>query len=80
MLVRPINKLTRQLSSKTFLEGVSFDGPLSQDLQLEKYYNVFLAIKGISIANVLLYAKHLVELKSTLPDKRRITPKKLNLY
>jgi predicted ferric reductase len=80
MLVRPVNGLTRRLSSKTFLEGVSFDGPLGQDLQLEKYHNVFLAVKGIGIAGVLSYAKHLVELESTLPDKRRITPRKLDLY
>jgi NAD(P)H-flavin reductase len=46
---------------------VSFDGPLGQNLQLEKYDNVFLAVKGIGIAGVLSYAKHLVELESSLP-------------
>ncbi len=80
MLVRPVNGLTRRLSSKSFLEGVSFDGPLGQNLRLEKYDNVFLAVKGIGIAGVLSYAKHLVELESRLPDNRRITPRKLDLY
>jgi predicted ferric reductase len=80
LLVQPVNGLTRRLSSKTFVESVSFDGPLGQNLQLEKYDNVFLAVKGIGIAGVLSYAKHLVELESSLPDKRRITPRKVDLY
>jgi predicted ferric reductase len=80
MLVQPVNGLTRRLGSKTFLQGVSFDGPLGQNLQLERYDNVFLAVKGIGIAGVLSYAKHLVELESSLPGNRRITPRKVDLY
>lgn len=80
MLVQPVNGLTRRLSSKEFLQGVSFDGPIGQNLQLEKYDNVFLAVKGIGIAGVLSYAKHLVELESSLPGNRRITPRKVDIY
>jgi predicted ferric reductase len=80
MLVQPVNGLTRRLSSKTFLQGVSFDGLLGHNLQLEKYDNVFLAVKGIGIAGVLSYAKHLVELESSPPGNRRITPRKVDLY
>jgi predicted ferric reductase len=80
MLVQQANGLTRRLSSKTFLHGVSFDGPLGQNLHLEKYDNVFLAVKGIGIAGVLSYAKHLVELESSVADKLRIAPRKLDLY
>jgi len=80
MLVQPVNGLTRRLSSKMFLKGVSFDEPCGQNLQLEKYDNVFLAVKGIGIAGVLSYAKHLVQLESSLPDKSRVTPRKVDLY
>jgi hypothetical protein len=80
MLIQPVNGLTRRLSNKIFLKGVSFDGPLGKNLQLEKYDNVFLAVKGIGIAGVLSYAKYLVELEPSPADKLRIAPRKVDLY
>ncbi|PMD42325.1 hypothetical protein L207DRAFT_632111 [Hyaloscypha variabilis F] len=79
LLVQPVNGLTRRLSSKTFLQDVSFDGPLGLNLHLESYDNVFLAVKGIGIAGVLSYAKHLIELETYIKGPR-ITPRKVDLY
>jgi hypothetical protein len=59
---------------------VSFNGPLGKNLQLEKYNNVFLAVKGINIARVLSYAKYLVKLEPSSADKLRIALRKVDLY
>jgi hypothetical protein len=51
------------LSSResSFRSSVLFDGPYGQDLHLERYKTVILVAKGIRIAGVLPYARHLAQ-------------------
>lgn len=65
--VEPRGGLTQALEKELQLShfpsalAVWFDGPYGQDLHLEQYETVMLAAKGIGIAGVLPYARHLLQ-------------------
>lgn len=65
--VEPRGGLTRELERELQLSRfprpltVWFDGPYGLDLHLEQYETVMLAAKGIGIAGVLPYARHLLQ-------------------
>ena len=80
ILIQPANGLTRRISNTEFLQGVSFEGPSGHSLPLEEYENVALVAKGIGLAGILSYAKHIIDLKYDPKRKREVLTRKLDLY
>jgi hypothetical protein len=80
ILIQPANGLTRRISNTEFLQGVSFEGPSGHSLPLEEYENVALVAKGIGLAGILSYAKHIIDLKYDPKRKRKVLTRKLDLY
>ncbi|KAH9205194.1 hypothetical protein DL95DRAFT_492294 [Leptodontidium sp. 2 PMI_412] len=80
ILIQPANGLTRRISNTEFLQSVSFEGPRGRSLPLEEYENVALVAKGIGLAGILSYAKHIIDLKYDPKRKSEVLTRKLDLY
>jgi len=58
-LIQPQRGLSEALISRNAVRSVIVDGPYGKDLCLEKYETVILAAKGIGIAGILPYIRHM---------------------
>lgn len=58
-LVQPANGTSCDLIRRNSFGSVRIDGPYGKDLGLEKYENVILVAKGIGIAGIISYVRHL---------------------
>jgi hypothetical protein len=58
-LIQPHQGISAELAKRNYLQHVVMDGPYGSNLQLEKYETVILVAKGIGIAGILPYARHM---------------------
>ncbi|KAH0545347.1 hypothetical protein FGG08_000646 [Glutinoglossum americanum] len=81
-LIQPQRGLLARLALQSSIRSVILDGPYGQDLHLERYETVMLVAKGIGIAGVLPYARHLAnwKLHKNISYKRAVMTRKLDLY
>jgi predicted ferric reductase len=84
-LVEPKAGITADLMAKNSIRSVTLDGPYGKDLQLQEYENVILVARGIGIAGVLPYVRHMIYRRSStskdLEEYRRgLITRKIDLY
>lgn len=58
-LIQPHSGISSDLIARNSLRSVTVDGPYGKDLKLENYETVILIAKGIGIAGLLPYARHM---------------------
>ncbi|RDL41166.1 uncharacterized protein BP5553_01145 [Venustampulla echinocandica] len=58
-LIQPHNGISSELAARNSIQSVIIDGPYGKDLQLENYETVILIAKGIGIAGIIPYARHM---------------------
>ncbi|KAG9240690.1 hypothetical protein BJ878DRAFT_536971 [Calycina marina] len=58
-LVQPHSGISADMISRSSLRNVSIDGPYGKDLQLHKCETAILVAKGIGIAGILSYVRHM---------------------
>ncbi|TVY13064.1 Ferric/cupric reductase transmembrane component 7 [Lachnellula arida] len=58
-LVQPHNGISSELVARNSVGSVTIDGPYGKDLHLENYETVILIAKGIGIAGLLPYIRHM---------------------
>jgi predicted ferric reductase len=84
-LVEPRSGISRTLLTRHLTSNVVMDGPYGKDLQLENYETVILIAKGIGIAGILPYARH-ITYRRTSKDKaheayrRGLITRKLDIF
>jgi predicted ferric reductase len=84
-LVEPRAGLTADLTTKNSIRRVVLDGPYGHDLHLEDFETVILVAKGIGIAGILPYVRHMIFRRSStsknLEEYRRgLITRKIDLY
>ena len=58
-LIQPHSGLSSQLIARKSISNVMIDGPYGKNLHLDEYETVILIAKGIGIAGILPYARHM---------------------
>ena len=58
-LIQPETGVSAELTSRSLIRTVCIDGPYGKDLKLENYENVILIAKGIGIAGIMSYIRHM---------------------
>ena len=81
-LVQPEAGLSSELTTRNLLGSVVVDGPYGVNLHLEKYETVILIAKGIGIAGLLPYVRHMTYRRmSNLERYRRgLITRKIDVY
>ncbi|CZR55712.1 uncharacterized protein PAC_05600 [Phialocephala subalpina] len=85
-LIRPQSGITSELITRKSVRTVTLDGPYGKDLHLDSYETVILVAKGIGIAGILPYIRHMTDRK-VLPDeywayqyRRGLITRKIDVY
>jgi len=84
-LVQPHNGVSSDLIRRNSLRSVRIDGPYGKDLELEKYETVILVAKGIGIAGIIPYVRHLAYRKLSTGKaheayRRGLITRKIDVY
>lgn len=67
-LIQPQGGISAELVNRTYVKRVLLDGPYGKDLCLDNYETVILVARGIGVAGILPYARHMTDRK-VLPNE-----------
>ncbi|KAH8787543.1 hypothetical protein F5882DRAFT_293398 [Hyaloscypha sp. PMI_1271] len=84
-LIQPDNGVSSELIRRNSISKVRIDGPYGKDLGLEKYETVILTAKGIGIAGIMPYVRHLAYRKLSTGKaheayRRGLITRKIDVY
>ena len=84
-LIQPQKGISHDLMTRNSIRRVVLDGPYGKDLHLEAFEAVVLIAKGIGIAGILPYIRHMVyrrvsEDKENAAYKRGLITRKIDVY
>lgn len=85
-LIQPKDGMSAVLAGRKSIRRVILDGPYGKDLHLDSCETVILVAKGIGIAGILPYVRHMTE-RRLLPDenwaykyRRGLITRKIDVY
>jgi NAD(P)H-flavin reductase len=85
-LIQPQDGLSAELAGRKSVRRVLLDGPYGKDLHLDSCETIILIAKGIGIAGILPYVRHMTE-RRLLPDeswayhyRRGLITRKIDVY